>query len=161
MEERILKKEDKADDKFLHRKMAVFDFEKYSAKEIKVLISKMRKMMVEADGIGLAASQVGLDARVFVARDQDKFYAVFNPKITKTYGDPILLEEGCLSVPGYQGEVKRYEKILIEGQDERGKKLKMKAWGLLAHIFQHETDHLDGVLYVDKAINLTKIDSIK
>jgi len=107
--------------------------------------------MHEWHGIGLAATQIGRNEAFFVAQPpQGKFYAVFNPKITKTEDKPILMEEGCLSVPDQYGEVSRYEKLILEGQNQNGKPVKIKAWGLLAHIFQHETDHLSGTLYIDK-----------
>ncbi|MDP2629142.1 MAG: peptide deformylase [Candidatus Harrisonbacteria bacterium] len=156
--EKILNKENKDEETFLHQKVKSFDFSLYSAKEIKELISTMRRIMIEKNGIGLAANQIGLDLALFVARDGKDFYAVFNPRITKEYGEKVEMEEGCLSVPGYQGRAKRYEKVLLEGQDARGKKLKIKAWGLLAHIFQHETDHLKGILYTDHAQDITKLE---
>ncbi len=137
--------------KILHKKCVAFDFTKYEKKEIKAMVVEMRKKMHEWHGIGLAATQIGRNEQFFVARPPEgKFYAVFNPKITKTEGKLILMEEGCLSIPNQYGEVPRYEKLVLEGQDQNGKKIKIKAWGMLAHIFQHEYDHLQGVLYADK-----------
>ncbi len=138
--------------KNLHTKCKPFDFTKHTKQEIRALIKEMRIKMKEWSGIGLASTQIGLNEAFFVAQPPEggKFYAIFNPKITKTEGDPILMEEGCLSVPGEYGDVPRYEKLVIEGQDQNGKKIKIKAWGLLAHIFQHETDHINGILYIDK-----------
>lgn len=142
----------KEQEKILHKKCAPFDFEKYSKQELRDLIKEMRIKMKEWNGIGLAATQIGKNEAFFVAQPPEggKFYAIFNPKITKTEGEPINMEEGCLSVPGEYGMVPRYEKLVLEGQDQNGKKIKIKAWGLLAHIFQHEYDHLQGTLYIDK-----------
>jgi peptide deformylase len=141
-----------AENKILRTACEPFDFEKYTKKEIREMVTEMRKKMHEWNGIGLAATQIGRTEAFFVAQPPEgKFYAVFNPKITKTEGETVLMEEGCLSVPGEYGEVSRYEKLLLEGQDQNGKKIKVKAWGLLAHIFQHEYDHLQGTLYIDKS----------
>lgn len=137
--------------KILRTKCAAFDFTKHTKKEIREMITEMRKKMHEWHGIGLAATQIGRTESFFIAQTPNgKFYAVFNPKITKTEGKALLLEEGCLSVPGVYGEVPRYEKIVLEGQDQNGKPIKVKAWDLLAQFFQHETDHLLGVLDIDK-----------
>ena len=141
----------KIEEKVLRTKTKPFDFSKFSKKETRELVKTMRQTMIAAQGIGLAANQIGLDISVFVARQEDKFYAIFNPIITHSISETVLLEEGCLSVPGLYGTVNRNEKIVLEGQDQNGKKIKIKAWGLLAHIFQHETDHLNGKLYIDKA----------
>ena len=80
-----------------------------------------------------------------------KFYAVFNPRIEKSGGEKLFLEEGCLSVPGKYGAVERFERVVLAGFDRNGKPLKIKAWGLLAHVFQHEVDHLNGILFIGKA----------
>ena len=147
--------ENKDEEKFLRKKAIPFDFEKWKKSEIAELIRGMRKTMREADGIGLSANQIGESFRMFVAEVPGeagkKFYALFNPTIEKTIGEKILLEEGCLSVPGSYGAVPRYEEVVLRGQDKNGKSVKIKAWGLLAHVFQHETDHLDGKLFIDKA----------
>lgn len=150
--------------KFLRKKIAEFDFSKFGRKEIKRLIEDMKKKMKTAQGIGLAANQVGIDAKVFVAQIPDekggmKFYAIFNPKIEKTSSIKETLEEGCLSVPKTYGEVERSEKITLTGYDQNGRKIKIKAWGLLARVFQHEVDHLNGILFIDKAKNIHKATS--
>jgi peptide deformylase len=141
----------KDQEKILRTKCAPFDFKKIEKKDLRALVTEMRKRMHEWHGVGLAATQVGHTKAFFVAQTPNgKFYAVFNPKITKTEGKPLLMEEGCLSVPGVYGQVPRYEKVTLEGLDANGKKLKVKAWGLLAQVFQHETEHLQGILDVDK-----------
>ena len=148
---------DQQQEKFLRRKTARFDFAKWPKAEIRNLIAKMRRVMKKANGIGLSANQIGLDLNVFVAQVENKFYAVFNPKITRKSENKIFLEEGCLSVPETYGPVARPERITMEGEDANGKKIKIKCWGLLARVFQHETDHLNGILFIDKAKELYKI----
>jgi len=161
--------------KFLRQKTAAFDFKKYNRKEITELIKQMREIMTEAVGVGLSANQLGLNLRLFVAQiratklrsansivsEDQKFYAIFNPEIVKASKEKSLLEEGCLSVPGYYGEVERPEKITLVGQDRYGKKIKIKAWGLLARVFQHEVDHLNGILFIDKTKKVYKVESSK
>lgn len=149
----------KKDEKFLRKKTVPFDFKKFTRKEVNDLIARMRRIMHAANGIGLSANQIGLDVAVFVAEVPDaqggmKFYAVFNPKIEKISKDAVAFEEGCLSVPGKWGDVTRAEEIVVSGQNKMGKKVKVKAWGLLARVFQHEIDHLNGKLFIDRAKNL-------
>ncbi|MBI3046518.1 MAG: peptide deformylase [Candidatus Harrisonbacteria bacterium] len=147
---------DKKEAKLLRKKVADFDFKKYSKKETADLIKKMRAAMKKADGVGLSANQIGLDLKVFVALVGDKFYAIFNPKIAKSSEESAEMEEGCLSVPEVFGTVSRPSKIVLEGSDKNGKPLKIKAWGMLARVFQHEYDHLNGRLFIDKAADLHK-----
>jgi peptide deformylase len=160
--EKIVTIENKESEKFLRKKTVAFDFSKFSKKEIRELIQKMREAMKKANGIGLSANQIGLSYRVFVAQIPDgqgkmKFYAIFNPSIEKFSNEKDVLEEGCLSIPEMYGEVERHSKVTLVGFDQNGKKLKIKAWGLLARVFQHEVDHLDGKLFIDKAKNLHSI----
>ncbi len=154
----ILTIRDRKEEKFLRRAAVEFDFS-LGKKELGALIARMRETMRRANGIGLSANQIGLPWNIFVAEVPDakggsKFYAVFNPKIEKVSEEASGLEEGCLSVPGTYGEVKRPERITIRGLDRNKKKIRIKAWGLLARVFQHEIDHLNGKLFVDKAKNL-------
>lgn len=142
---------DKKEEKFLRRKTADFNFKKFNKTEIRELIKAMRQSMQEADGIGLSANQIGLDLKVFVAKVGNKFYSIFNPEIIQLSKEQIPMEEGCLSVPGVFGTVDRPEKITIKGLDINGKQIKIKSWGLLARVFQHEIDHLNGKLFIDKA----------
>lgn len=156
---RVLTIHSKPDEKILRTKTAPFELTSMTKAEMRAFLKEMRQTMTDALGVGLAANQVGISKQMFVAECDGKFYAVFNPRIAKTFGEPIEMEEGCLSVPGMRGTVKRFEKVLLTGTDHNGKKLKIKAWGLLAHIFQHETDHLAGHLYIDKALRVEKIDT--
>lgn len=169
---RIFTIENKKDEKFLRKRTTPFDFSRFTRKELDKLVKEMRETMKKADGIGLAANQVGLDMQMFIAQimpvdrhgkprslsaPEQKFYAVFNPRITKVSKETEATDEGCLSVPGgYFGDVTRPAKVTLEGFDKNGKKIKIKAWGLLARVFQHEVDHLNGILYIDKARNLRK-----
>ncbi len=153
--------DDKSETRLLRKKMADFDFKKHSKKEIQELVRKMREMMKKANGIGLSANQIGLDMHVFVAQAEGKFYSLFNSKLTKLSDDSVNMEEGCLSVPEVFGEVRRPAKVILEGWDKNGKKVKIKAWGLLARIFQHEMDHLDGKLFIDKAQNMHKYEKVE
>lgn len=156
----------KKEEKFLREKLPPLDFSKENKKDLRDLSRVMRKAMREANGIGLSANQIGIAKRIFVAEVPDnegrlKFYFVVNPKITKLSKGLTDLEEGCLSVPGKYGFVSRSEKIVLEGLNIQGKKLKIKAWGLLARVFEHEVDHLDGKLFVDKAKELRNIEKEK
>ena len=166
---KILTINNKKEEKFLRTKTAEFDFAKFSKKEINELIKKMKETMFEACGIGLSANQIGLNLKMFVALipnkplkrdeknkiimpspDEAKFYAIFNPEIIKFSKQTEIIEEGCLSIPGINGEVERPKKITITGFNKNGQKIKIKAEGLTARVFQHETDHLNGVLFIDK-----------
>lgn len=156
MKNEILLIDNKKEEKFLRAKTVDFDFGKFSQKEINDLVARMRKIMRAANGIGLSANQIGLNFRMFVAEVPDaqggtKFYAVFNPQIEKVSDEKVPYEEGCLSVPGKWGDVERPERIVIGGFDKTGKPAKIKAWGLLARVFQHEMDHLNGKLFIDRA----------
>jgi peptide deformylase len=155
----ILTITDKKEGKFLHKKTDEFDFKKFTKKEIAGLVARMRAIMRKANGIGLSANQIGLNLKVFVAEVPDadggtKFYALFNPKFEKLSEEKVTNEEGCLSVIGTWGDVERSEQATLTGLDKNGKKVKIKAWGLLARVFQHEMDHLNGKLFIEKAKNL-------
>lgn len=123
------------------------------------LVDRMKRAMHAAQGIGLSANQIGLPWSVFVgqiadAQGKPKFYALFNPRITWKSDEETPFEEGCLSIPGVYGNVVRSEKIVIEGSDKHGRPVKIKAWGLLARMFQHEVDHLSGIVFTDKATGI-------
>lgn len=151
----ILTVENKKNEKFLRRKTITFDFQAHKKKDVRELITVMRRAMREANGIGLSANQIGLPYRVFVAQVPDsqgklKFYAVFNPEILKQSQETDILEEGCLSVPHLYGLVERSSRVTLAGQDQNGRNIKVKAWGLLARVFQHEVDHLEGKIFIDR-----------
>ena len=114
------------------------------------LIKDMVATMRRENGLGLAANQVGALQKVFVYDDGTGLGVLVNPKIVSAEGEQIGVE-GCLSVPGLQGEVKRANVVEIKGHDLKGKPVKITAEGLLARIFQHELDHLNGTLFIDRA----------
>jgi peptide deformylase len=118
---------------------------------------QMLETMREANGVGLAAPQVGVLQRFFVVElpeDEEneqprETYILFNPEIIKGKGEQVGYE-GCLSIPGYIGEVARQEQITVKGINEKGKAVRLKVEGYLSRVFQHEIDHLDGTLYTDR-----------
>ena len=146
---KILIVKNKEEEKFLRRKPEKFDFSKYTRKEISLLIKEMRETMDRADGVGLSANQIGLNIQAFVAKVEGKRYAVFNPEFLKISKTADGLAEGCLSIPEVYREVVRPERVVLAGFDKYGKKIKIKADGLLARVFQHEMDHLNGRLIID------------
>lgn len=146
---KILTIDNKKDKKFLKKKTSLFDFNSMDKKEIRELVADMKEIMNEADGIGLAANQIGIHQSFFVADIDGKFYAIFNPEITKQSKATEVLEQGCLSVPDERIEVERPSQIVLKGYNRNGKRIKIRAWGMLAHIFQHEVDHLNGKLITD------------
>ena len=145
------------DGKFLRKKTADFDFSQIAKNELRKLLREMRRAMKGARGIGLSANQIGINSKFFVAEVNNKFYAILNPTIEKESREKAELEEGCLSVPGIYGMVTRSQKITISGFDINNKKIKIKAWGLLAQVFQHEMDHLNGKLFIDRTKNVYQI----
>jgi peptide deformylase len=117
---------------------------------LRILIQAMYETMEEANGIGLAAPQVGVDKRFFVVGLPDGTKKEFiNPQITGTSVETSPYEEGCLSLPEVYHEVIRPSKVIIEAQDMNGNPFTLKASGLMARVIQHEYDHLDGVLFID------------
>ena len=141
-------------------------------KNLQTLIDDMIETMRAAPGVGLAAPQVDVSEQLIVveySEDDDddegdeekpekpkKLYVMINPEITKTSEEKVLGVEGCLSIPGIQGEVERFEAIQVKGLNRFGKPQKLKLKGWMARIFQHEIDHLNGVLFTDLATRLWK-----
>jgi len=124
---------------------------------IQRLIDDMIETMQSANGVGLAAPQVGVSLRIAVLQMPDEEpRVIINPEIIKRRGEQEVTE-GCLSVPGYFGELKRSAEVKVKGMDRHGKKIKIKGLGLLAEALEHETDHLDGVLYIDHIQNEDKL----
>ena len=128
-------------------------------KKLKFIISDMKKTLYEANGVGLAAPQIDLNIRVFVADDGESgFEAYVNPVWEPVGNETNVDTEGCLSVPGYVGLVERYTTVRIKYQDVRGKKKQKVATGLLARCIQHENDHLNGILFIEKATALRRLE---
>jgi peptide deformylase len=139
---------------------------------LKTLVDDMVDTMREAPGVGLAAPQVAVGLRVVVIEYADepepvegqelaeppkpKLYKLVNPEIVKASDEMLMGAEGCLSIPGYNGEVPRHKAVTVKALNLQGKPLKIKAEGWLARIFQHEIDHLDGILFIDRATKIWK-----
>lgn len=131
---------------------------------LQVLIDDMVETMHAANGAGLAAPQVGVLEQVIIIQLPDdeedpqsgKLFALCNPQIVRADGEEED-EEGCLCLPGWLGEVKRATSVTVKAQDRRGKKVRIKAEGFLARVFQHETDHINGILYIDRVESPDKI----
>jgi peptide deformylase len=133
--------------------------------ELQTLVDDMIETMREAPGVGLAAPQVGVSESVIVVEyiedeeDEDapkKLYVMVNPEIKKCSEAKEMGIEGCLSVPGWQGEVERNLEVTVKGLTRRGQPMKVKAKGWMARIFQHEIDHLNGVVFTDLATKVWK-----
>ncbi len=138
-------------------------------KNLQTLIEDMIETMRQAPGVGLAAPQVGVGERLIVVEyaeppedgEEDKpvkpkLYVMLNPEIVKTSQEKVLGVEGCLSIPGLVGEVERYSMVQVKGLNRRGQPMKVKAEGWLARIFQHEIDHVNGVVFPDRATRVWK-----
>lgn len=117
------------------------------------LATDMLETMYNAPGVGLAAPQVGVAVRLIVVDDGSGPHTLFNPRVMSRRGE-VCEEEGCLSVPGMIGRVRRAAQVEVEAYDRAGRKILVRGDDLLAIILQHETDHLDGVLFTDKAESL-------
>ena len=122
---------------------------------IRALVQDMIATMRDAPGVGLAAPQIGVPLQVAVVEaEKDELYVLVNPEIVKSEGEHIL-DEGCLSVPGFWGKVRRAEKVTVKARDVHGKEIRISAAeGLLGQALQHEIDHLNGMVYVDRLDSL-------
>ncbi len=118
--------------------------------EIKSLAKEMAKIMIDSQGVGLAAPQLGILKRIIVVKGEKGPAAFVNPRILRKSKDSETAEEGCLCFPGTYLKIKRANKVEVEAMNLAGQKVTFEAQGLLARIFQHETDHLDGILILDK-----------
>lgn len=140
---------------------------------LQTLVDDMIETMRAAPGVGLAAPQVDVSQRVITVEyaepplDPDapqkppKLYAVINPEIVRTSKTTLLGNEACLSLPGFIGEVERHEWVTVKGQDRHGNNFKLKPKGFLARIFQHEIDHLNGVLFIDLADEVWRVEDLQ
>jgi peptide deformylase len=135
------------------------------------LLDDMLDTMVDGEGVGLAALQVDVRQRVIIVRlpndeysaahfgdDAGVLYEAVNPKIIRTSHEMVDGVEGCLSIPGYVGTVSRHESVIVRAQNREGEEVRIKAHGWLARVFQHEIDHLHGILFIDKAKAIWQID---
>lgn len=134
--------------------------------ELQTLIDDMVETMRVAPGVGLAAPQVDVPLKVIVVEfgdeaDEDapsKLYTLVNPELVKLSEELVTGTEGCLSIPGYVGDVERSLAVTVKGLNRRGQPVKIKAKGWMARIFQHEIDHLNGVLFIDRAEKVWKVE---
>ena len=125
------------------------------------LIDDMIETMYQASGAGLAAPQVGVSLKIAVIGIPDEEVIVLvNPELVKKSGERVVIE-GCLSVPGYRGEIKRAEKVTVKALDRNGKAFRIKADDLLAEVLEHEIDHLNGILYIDHLESPEKLEKIE
>jgi len=122
--------------------------------QIRVLIADLIASMRAAPGVGLAAPQVGVPLRVAVVEIEKKLFTLVNPEIVERSKETQTGPEGCLSIPGYWADVERSMKVRVRALDKSGKRFTTTAEGFLARAFQHELDHLDGVLYIDRLPSL-------
>jgi peptide deformylase len=122
------------------------------------LLDDLTETMLAAPGAGLAAPQVGVSLRVCVVKGDDtQIWGLVNPELVKGQGVQVGYE-GCLSYPGWLGEVARYETVTVKGRNRHGKEVRIKSTGFTARAFQHELDHLDGILFIDR---LTSLDTLQ
>ena len=138
----------------LRKKSVAINSKIINSRELNRLISAMAKTMVKTDGVGLAAPQIGKNIRLAVINSKDGVFCLINPKFTKKSWARELSPEGCLSLPGIFGKIKRHKKVSLTYYNQDGKKIKLTTEGLMARVLQHEVDHLDGILFIDKAVEI-------
>ncbi|MGI6406823.1 MAG: peptide deformylase [Syntrophaceticus sp.] len=124
-------------------------------KKVKKLLTDMKEAMYEANGVGLAAPQVGVSKRVVVVDVGEGVWELINPEIVSRDGEELGVE-GCLSIPGVAGEVSRAARVKVRALNRDGQQQLITAEGLGARALQHEIDHLDGILFIDRATNISK-----
>lgn len=124
-------------------------------KQTRLLLDNMLQTMREADGVGLAAPQVGVSSRVIIVDIGDGLVELINPEIVESEGCEVGTE-GCLSVPGMYGDVERFTQVAVQGLDRKGNPVRIAGSGLLARALQHEIDHLEGILFIERAQTLFK-----
>ncbi len=134
----------------LRQKSRIISREEILRPEFKKLIKEMVEIMLKNDGVGLAAPQIGKNIRLIVVNLEDKPLACLNPVITRKSWRKNTAEEGCLSFPGVFKLIKRYTAVTVKFLNENGEKQILKVKDVPARIFQHEIDHLDGILFIDK-----------
>jgi len=131
-------------------------------KELELFVDDLAETMYAADGLGLAAPQVSVLYHIIGIDVGEGFLTIINPRLVHKAGEQVGIG-GCLSIPGFEGEVKRAHKVIVEGLDIAGESIKVEGEGLLARALQHEIDHLNGILFIDRAeeSTLRKISSTK
>lgn len=124
--------------------------------EFQSFLDVLIETMFAEDGVGIASPQVGRNERIFIVNEKDGPKAYINPEITEMSDATQDSEEGCLSVPGIWGLVKRAKKIRFRALDRHGRKVEFDAKGFMATVYQHELDHLNGILFIDRAVTTTQ-----
>lgn len=137
-------------DDFLRRKTREVKARELKESKVQRLLLEMAETMEAEKGVGLAAPQIGSDLRICAISADDQVYILVNPKIKSYSRKKDVFEEGCLSFPGKFFPVERPIKVKVQARDSEGKKMKIKADGLFARVLQHEIDHLDGILVIDR-----------
>jgi len=128
----------------------------FRSRKLNALIESLKETMKKENGVGIAAPQVGVLKRLIIVETETGPMAFLNPRIVRRSFLKINSEEGCLSVPGIYGIVRRNKTITVEAVNEEGQNVSISAQNFPATVFQHEIDHLDGILFIDKAIRFTK-----
>lgn len=128
--------------------------------QLGILLDDMAETMHAAEGAGLAAPQIGISRRIIIFRHEDTLVELINPEFIFKQGEAMDLE-GCLSCPGVYGEVARAEHVRVKGYDRQGRPLELEGDGFMARVLQHEIDHLDGILFVDKALRLITAEELQ
>ena len=146
-------------DPILRRISKNFNVKNIKTDDAQEFFNNMEVTMIKKDGVGLAAPQVGKNIRVITVNTKEGVICCINPEITKKSIMKEIDEEGCLSIPETFGKVKRHKNVTCIYLDRVGNKQELKAKGLLARIIQHEIDHLDGILFIDKAKNIKSVRS--
>jgi len=126
---------------------------------IQKLIDNMIDTVHDIEGLGLAAPQVGVPLQIVVIQlpDEEDVITLINPEVVKISEETEMMIEGCLSLPGYNADVKRSTSITVKARDRQGKPIRIKGEGLLAQVLQHETDHINGVVFVDHLESIDKL----
>ena len=129
--------------------------------EIQTIVDDMAETMYAAPGMGLAATQVGIDKRIIIydisgPEDNPKLEVLINPEIVESEGSQLSESEGCLSVPDFRSDVKRFDRVKVDALDRNGQAVQIETDGIHAIVLQHEIDHLDGVLFIDKISKLKR-----
>ncbi len=140
----------------LRERSREIDAARITTPEYQAFADAFAAFMVKADGVGLAAPQIGIPERIIAVQEREKIGVYANPEIVKRSPAMQLGEEGCLSVPGKFGTVERHKRITLRALDRHGRRVEIECSGFPAVVFQHEIDHLDGVLFIDKVKEYTQ-----
>jgi len=142
-------------------KQRVADIEGESRSELRSLVDELAKTMYDSHGVGLAATQIGIMKRLLIYDIDEELVVLCNPRITDLSDETVVEEEGCLSLPGIAVPIERSTAVTCEGVDLDGRPVTISAEGLLARVLQHELDHLDGVLIIDRATSEQRREAIR